>query len=159
MELNALSPAARVWIYTATRPLTATEAAKALAESQTFVKYWTAHNQQLQAAAALLHHRFLVLAVEEAQAGASGCSIDKSLQFVQALSQSIGVDFLNRMLFSYQAADGSVHTLSREAFQALYAEGSINGQTLVFDPLVKSLGELHTAFSKPLASSWHSRML
>ncbi len=154
-----LHPSARVWIYAADRALEAAEQELALLKSQQFVRQWTAHSQQLQAAALLLEGRFLVLAVDESQAGASGCSIDKSVHFVQALGQALAVDFFNRMRFSYRDAAGRVQTVGRENFQALYSEGVIDGQTLVFDPLVKSWAELQNSFEKPLADSWHQRML
>lgn len=155
----SLAPQSRVWIYAAERPLKANECALALAKSQQFVQQWTAHNQQLRAAALVLEERFLVLAVDESQAGASGCSIDKSVHFVQALGQALGVDFFNRMRFSYRDARGAVHTVNRQTFQNLHQEGAIDAHTIVFDPLVKSWAELQNSFEKPLADSWHQRML
>lgn len=157
--LPSLAPQSRVWIYAAERPLKANERELALAKSQQFVQQWTAHNQQLKAVALLLEDRFLVLAVDESEATASGCSIDKSAHFVQALGQDLGLDFFNRMRFSYRDANGLVHTLSRQEFQDLYQKGAIDMHTIVFDPLVKSWAELQHRFEKPLADSWHQRML
>lgn len=159
MNPVSLHPDARVWVYAAERALEASEQAIVQQKSEQFVEQWTAHNQQLQAKALLLEARFLVLAVDESRAGASGCSIDKSVHFVQALGQALGLDFFNRMRFSYRDAAGDVHTISREAFQTRYREGAIHGQTVVFDPLVKSWAELQNSFEKPLADSWHQRML
>lgn len=159
MNSNTFSPASRVWIYTADRPLDAKETEVVLAKSQDFVQQWTAHQQQLQAKAILLEQRFLVLVVDESRAGASGCSIDKSVHFVQMLGQMLGLDFLNRTLLSCRDPAGRVQTMNRQDFQSLYRQGLINEQTIVFDPLVKNYGELQTSFEKPLNNSWHQRML
>ena len=45
----------------------------------------------------LYKNRFLILAVDESQASASGCSIDSSVKFVKAMESELGTDFFNRM--------------------------------------------------------------
>jgi len=159
MSASQLPDHARVWVYAAARPLSNSEQQLVREKSTAFVQGWAAHGHQLLAAAELLHDRFLVLMVDEARAGASGCSIDSSVHFVQSLGAELGVDFFERMQFSYRDASGNVHTLTRPAFKAAYQAGTINATTLVFDPLVKNLGELRRAFTKPLAESWHARMV
>ena len=157
--LDQLSPQSRIWIYGADRALTAPETATVRRRAQEFVAGWVSHQQQLRAGAEVLHHRFLVLAVDETQAEASGCSIDGSVHFVQALGAELGVDFFNRMRFSYRDDDARIHTVSREEFKELYRQERIGNDTLVFDPLVKELGELRQIFERPLEDSWHSRMV
>lgn len=158
-QLDALSPLSRIWIYGADRALTPSETRQARERAQKFVASWISHQRQLRAAADMLHHRFLVLAVDETQAEASGCSIDGSVHFVQQLGAELGVDFFNRMQFSYRDAAGKIHTVPREEFKALYKKGDITNESIVFDPLVKELGELRQIFERPLADSWHSRMV
>lgn len=157
--ITQLPAHARVWIYAAERALNSAEAALALEKSQAFVQQWAAHGHQLLADAKLLHDRFLVLMVDEQQAGASGCSIDSSVHFVQQLGAQLDIDFFNRMVFHYRDAAGEVQSLSRPAFKQAYADGTITDDATVFDPLVKNVGELNSIFEKPLAQSWHSRMV
>jgi len=106
-----------------------------------------------------LHNRFLVLMVDETQAGASGCSIDSSVAFVKQIQAQYGVDFFDRMSFSYQDEQGKVHTLPRADFEKAYQEGTITDETLVFDTLVKSKAELDKGLLKPLKESWHARLV
>ena len=157
--LDNLSSESRVWIYGAERALTAAETATVRKRSQEFVAQWMSHQQSLSAAADVLHNRFLVLAVDETQAEASGCSIDGSVNFVKELGAEIGVDFFNRMRFSYRDQQGKIHTVGREEFKLLYAQGQLDNESIVFDPLVKELGELRQIFERPLEDSWHSRMV
>ena len=157
--LDQLPGHSRVWIYAADRPLSSEEAETTRTISQRFAQQWVSHNQQLRSAADLLHNRFLVLAVDQSQAGASGCSIDSSVHFVQRLGSELGVDFFNRMVFHYRDAVGQVQTAGRESFQAAYQQSNITDETTVFDPLVDNLDKLRTQFEKPLRDSWHARMV
>ncbi len=149
----------RIWIYGAERALTDTETTVIRTRLQEFVAGWVSHRRELRAAADVLHHRFLVVCVDETQAEASGCSIDGSVHFLQELGAELGIDFFNRMRFSYRDALGKIQTVSREEFKDLYRNGTLENDTVVFDPLVKELGELRQIFERPLEDSWHSRMV
>ena len=157
--LEQLDPRSRVWIYPANRPLTSEEQDRVRPILRRFAQEWISHNQQLRAGADILYDRFLVLAVDETQAGASGCSIDKSVHFLKALQADLGIDLFDRMRFSYRKEDGTIDTLPREAFAAAFAEGRITATTPVFDPLVTSVADLRARFEKPLGESWHARMV
>ncbi|MBB4077887.1 hypothetical protein GGR28_000488 [Lewinella aquimaris] len=157
--LDNLSSESRIWIYGAERALTRDETTTVRKRAQEFVSQWGSHQKALSAGADVLHNRFLVLAVDETEAEASGCSIDGSVHFVKELGAEIGVDFFNRMRFSYRDDNGKIHTVGREEFKLLYAQGQLTNESIVFDPLVKELGELRQIFERPLEDSWHSRMV
>lgn len=157
--LDRLVPQSRVWIYGSERQLTAAETTTVRKELQAFVAEWVSHRRELHAAADVLHDRFVVVAVDETRAEASGCSIDGSVRFLQALGARLGVDFFNRMIFSYRDGKGNIQTVARDEFKALYRNGKLENDTIVFDPLVKELGELRQIFERPLEDSWHSRMV
>ncbi|WP_116105529.1 hypothetical protein [Lewinella sp. IMCC34191] len=158
-SLTSLANESRVWIYGAERALTKDETKLVRERAQEFVSQWVSHSKDLAAGADVLHNRFLVLAVDETQAEASGCSIDGSVNFVKSLGAEIGVDFFNRMRFSYRDENGKIHTVGREEFKLLYSQGQLKNDSIVFDPLVKELGELRQIFERPLEDSWHSRMV
>ena len=158
-SLEKLAPESRVWIYGAERALTKEETKIVRNRAQEFVSSWVSHSKDLDAGADVLHNRFLVLAVDETQAEASGCSIDGSVNFVKSLGAEIDVDFFNRMRFSYRDEAGKIHTVGREEFKLLYSQGQLKNDSIVFDPLVKELGELRQIFERPLEDSWHSRMV
>ncbi len=157
--LDKLVPESRIWIYGAERALSDTETNTVKARLQEFVAGWASHRRELKAGADVLHNRFLVVAVDETQAEASGCSIDGSVHFIQGLGAELGVDFFNRMRFSYRDGNGDIQTVGRDEFKDLYKNGGLENDTIVFDPLVKELGELRQIFERPLEDSWHSRMV
>ena len=155
---NVLPQTTRVWIYQRNRTFTKVELPEIQIKIQQFAKAWVSHSNQLQAAAQIRHDRFVILMVDESQAGASGCSIDSSVRFMQQLGQEYKVDFFNRMLFAYQKGE-EVYSVDRMKFAALYKSGEINDATLVFDTLVNNKGDLDTKWLKPLSESWHRRMV
>ncbi|MCB0641401.1 MAG: hypothetical protein KDC44_07160 [Phaeodactylibacter sp.] len=155
---HTLSPESRVWIYQSNRPFQGEELKQVNTRLAEFARAWTSHNLQLRAYAQVHRDRFVVLMVDESQAGASGCSIDKSVHFLKQLEQEFGLDLFNRMQFAYLDGD-AVEVLAREAFEAAYQEGQITDDTLVFDNLVKTKADFEAAWLKPLATSWHKRMV
>jgi len=149
----------RIWVYAAERKLRPAEVQLAQQTASAFVQQWGSHGRPLDAEAIVLHNRFLVLAVDQRSAGASGCSIDSSVHFVQRLGAELGVDFFNRMVFHYRDADGEVHSLHRMDFAQAYREGKITNTSTVFDPLVETVDALNSDFEKPLSESWHAQMV
>ncbi len=156
--LSQLPDSARLWIYQADSPFREEDLPALRAKLQNFIQQWTSHNQQLAAAVDVLHCRFIVLAVDESQASASGCSIDKSVAFLQSLQEEYRTNLFNRLIFSYQ--DGSeVKSVHKDEFARLYAQGHIHDDTPVFDPLVATKADFDKGFVKPLGQSWHKRMV
>ncbi len=153
-----LPASARVWIYQSDRPFPEEDLPQIKAYIQQFTRNWVSHNRSLRAYGDLLHRRFVVLMVDENQADASGCSIDKSVAFLKALQAEYKVDLFDRMRFSYLEGE-TVHTVAREEFARLYQEGKIHDDTLVFDTLVNNKGAFEQAWLKPLGKSWHRRMV
>ena len=156
--VDQLHPQARIWVYQADKPFPTTATKEVEGHLQQFAEKWVSHNNQLTAGATVLHDRFLVLAVDETRAGASGCSIDSSVNFLKKIGAHYQRDLFDRLRFSYEQ-DGQVHTVSKDEFAELYQNGTINDDTPVFDPLVKTVGELSSSFRKPLKDSWHARFV
>ncbi|MFN7117254.1 MAG: hypothetical protein ACK4TA_10675 [Saprospiraceae bacterium] len=153
-----LPPSTRIWIYQSNQPFPDIKVPEVQKLVQDFAQQWISHNRQLRAHGDVLHNRFVILMVDESQADASGCSIDKSVYFLKNLQAQYGVDLFDRMRFSY--LDGEeVKTVSREEFESLYAEGKINDETPVFDTLVNNKADFDNNFIKPLHRSWHKRFV
>lgn len=153
-----LPPSTRMWIYQSNRPFSEEDVPKVREYIRQFVRSWASHNVQLAAYGDLLHRRFVALMVDEERAGASGCSIDKSVAFLKALQAEFNVDLFDRMRFSY--LDGEqVRTVSRDEFSKLYAEGKIDDETMVFDTLVNNKKDFEERWIVPLKDSWHKRMV
>jgi hypothetical protein len=157
--LAPLPAHARVWVYQASRALTGPEVAAAQLALDQFVQAWDSHGQRLAAAAAILHHRFVVLAVDQAVYPPSGCAIDKSVALVRQLEQHLGLGFLDRGRVAYRAADGQVAATVLAELKAKVALGEIRPDTLVFNTLVENLHQLRHEFEAPASQTWLARYL
>ncbi|MCY7409014.1 MAG: hypothetical protein LH473_01980 [Chitinophagales bacterium] len=70
------SPDSRTWIYLSKKEFSNEEVVELNSLLSVFCKDWAAHGNNLKAKGEVLYNRFIVLMVDETQAGASGCSID-----------------------------------------------------------------------------------
>jgi len=153
-----LPDTARVWIYQSNRPFSKEEVSQLNEKLEQFAVSWASHGLDLVATGEILHNRFVVLAVDQQQAGASGCSIDSSVRFIKELEATYDINLFDRMLFAYEL-DGAVHAASRDEFGVLYAKGKINDHTTVFNNLVDTVGALRDNWKVQLSKSWHANMV
>ena len=147
----------RVWVYQSTTELSQEQTQHIQQQLDTFAQGWTAHNHQLLAGAQVKYNRFLILVVDETQAGASGCSIDKSVNFMKQLEQQYGIVLFDRFNLAYHDGEHIVST-SRNEFEERIKTGAITQDTLVFNNLVQTLEELQTKWEVPLKDSWHMQL-
>jgi hypothetical protein len=154
----ALADTSKTWIYQSDRAFTKEEGIEIEGQINVFCENWVSHSNELKAAGQLVNNRFIVLMVDESNAGASGCSIDKSVHFIKSIGSKYKTDMFDRMNFAYQV-DGEIKTADREEFVELYNNNTINDNTLVFDNLVSNKADFENKWIKPLKDSWHSRMV
>jgi hypothetical protein len=147
----------RVWVYQSDKKLNDEVVAQIRQRLDDFTTQWTAHNNQLKAKGQVRYNRFLILIVDETQAGASGCSIDKSVHFMQSLEREFGINLFDRFNLAYRQGD-EVLSLPRHGFEELLKNGTINTDTIVYNNLVQNLSELETKWEVPFKDSWHIQL-
>lgn len=156
--MHNFSPQSKVWVYQSDRVFTTDEVTaleKVLAE---FTQQWTAHNQQLKAKGEILHHRFIILMVDETQEEASGCSIDKSVHFLQEIEKQLGISLFNRQLVSIKDGE-EVKTFTLNAIKTEFANNNITANSLVFNTLVTTKQQFDTEWELPISQTWVNRFL
>lgn len=151
------SEQSRVWIYQSDRELYDDEVKQLHEILNKFATEWTAHNHQLKAKAEIRYNRFLILIVDEDQAGASGCSIDKSVNFIKKLEQEFKISLLDRFNLAYREGE-KVRSAPRDEFEELLRSGKINSNTVVYNNLVQNLEQLETKWEVPFKDSWHNQL-
>jgi hypothetical protein len=147
----------RVWVYQSDRKLSDREAQQIQIQLDSFATGWTAHNNKLKAKADIRYNRFLILIVDESQAGARGCSIDKSVNFIKQIEEEFNINLLDRFNLAYREGD-EVLSAPRHDFEAMLKQGSINTNTIVFNNMVQNLKELQTKWEVPFKDSWHIQL-
>src|SRR5690606_13534361 len=93
------------WIYQSSRNFTDEELLEIDQGLTSFLTEWTAHGSELQAGFEIRYKRFLVIGLDQNRAGASGCSIDASVHFIQQLEQRYQVELLDRMNVSFKQGE------------------------------------------------------
>ena len=153
VAFDHLSPRARIWVYQASRPLTEAELVPLLPRLAAFAEDWTSHGRQLAASAQFLHRQFLVVGLDEAVAGASGCSIDASVRFVRELEQHLGIELLEKSRMAF-LTEGHLRLLTRRELREAIAAGQITADTPYFNNTLTTKAELTTSWPAPAGQTW-----
>ncbi|MCC7302731.1 MAG: ABC transporter ATPase [Bacteroidia bacterium] len=149
MSLQSLPAHARIWIYQSPRPLTDGEIRFINEVSLPFLKEWTSHKMSMDAALEVRHERFVILAVDEQTAPASGCGIDDSIRFIKAVSDKMGLDLLDRSLVYFRKGD-AIASVSLSDL----GNGEVKPDTIVFNNLIERLGAIHNAWEVKAKDCW-----
>ena len=157
--LDALPDSARVWVYGSEPALGKKNADAMLAEVDSFLGSWKAHGVPLHSARDWSDDRFLTIAVDQEQEGASGCSIDGLFRTLKALEAKVGGQLVTSGLVYYRGRDGEIRAVSRDHFTQLSNEGEIDNDSEVFDLSVTGLGEWRSRFRSRAADSWHASLM
>ncbi len=153
VPFSQLPSHARIWIYQANRDLQAAETGAIEQKAQEFAKQWSAHKVQLQASASVFYNSFLILGIDEHTAGASGCSIDSSVNFIRELEKEFTVQFLDRTQLAFYQEDNVIRVPLQDIKNKV-ANGEITAGTLFFNNLVQSKSDLEKAWLLPASNTW-----
>ncbi len=156
--IHTMPAHARVWVYKSAKPFTPEQRQAILERGAAFTAMWAAHGAALDACVDVLHDHFVVIAVDEQQAMASGCSIDKSVRLIQELERDLALNLTDRMVMLYEGADGLAACRVAEV-ENLIKRGEIDADTPVYDDLVSTCGDLQARFPGPLHATWLARFL
>ena len=144
----------RVWVYQSSREFTESEENKISVLAKEFLETWTAHSIELKASFEIRYHLFLILMIDVNHALASGCSIDKSIHFIEKIEKEFSVSLLDRQIFAIKQ-DEKINLISRKEFEKLNGK-EISKDTIVFNNLVQTKKELNTSWEIPIKESWHT---
>ena len=86
----------RTWVFIANRKMNEEEVLRINNELNAFVSTWKTHGTPIDASGFCFEHAAIVIAANEAEVKASGCSIDKITHVVRLLGSTLDIDFFNR---------------------------------------------------------------
>ena len=157
-DFKNLPDDSRIWIYQANRKLSDAEVAEITKLTEDFLTKWTAHGAELEASLEIKYNRFIVLGLNQANASASGCSIDASVHFIQSLQEKFDVDLLDKMNVTFYSGDYIAYKPLAD-FRKMAKEKSVSKNTIVFNNLVNTKLEYLENWEVPAIESWHNRFL
>ena len=159
VPFESLPDDARVWVFGSDRTIAENENGPLLEAVDQFISRWAAHGTPLSASRDWREGRFLTIAVDQRQAGASGCSIDGLFRTLQGLESTLGASLVGGGRIYYRTREGGVASVPRDEVEALGEQGTIGRATPVFDPTVTTLGDWRQRFETTAGASWHAQLL
>ncbi|MBS9463890.1 ABC transporter ATPase [Flagellimonas sp. 389] len=158
VPFDKLPDDSRIWIYQSNRSFRDAELEEIQEKMGRFITEWTAHGSQLEAGFEIKYKRFIIIALDQSNTGASGCSIDASVHFIQGLEQQYDVTLLDRMNVSFKQGEYITYK-SLKDFKKMAREKAISSNTIVFNNLVANKLEYLEHWEVPASESWHSRFV
>ncbi len=145
MYFPQLASDSRVWVYQSNRPFSDNEKAQLTEAFKVFVDSWAAHGSKLVADAIIIGDYFVVLAVDEKTAMASGCSIDSSVKFIKTIGQQFNIDFFNRLKLVVQN--------NEETKMISFSDLGQYEDWKIYNTLVNTIDLLNSSFLIPVSES------
>jgi hypothetical protein len=159
IPFHSLPDTSRIWIYQATRPLIPEYIEEISARLRNFTENWAAHGRGLAASFDIRYSRFIIIAVNEYETLASGCSIDASVAVLKSIERDLNISILERKDIAYKEQDGSVVSVPMEIFKAMVIDNDLDKNTIVFNNMLQTKGDLESLWEVPMEASWHKRYL
>ena len=156
VPFDTLPEESKIWIYQSNRKFSDNEMAEIQVDLENFIENWAAHGTSLAASYLLKYNRFIILAVNQEEQMATGCSIDSSVAFIQSLEQKYNVDLLDKMNVTFKVGEHVAHKTLID-FKKMAKDKAVTGETIVFNNLVNNIAEFNESWETPAIDSWHSR--
>ena len=152
VDFNTTTDNSRIWIYAAEQKLTNEQEAYILKSISNHLQNWNAHKVPLIAGVSILENHFIVVALDESENGASGCSIDTLQNKIQELENELSVSLLNRLNVFCKIED---EILCIPSFKL---EGIAKADTLFYDLTIQKKSELNS-YLKPISEGWCAHLV
>jgi hypothetical protein len=157
-DLNALIPEdfsdqSRVWIYQSSRPFSEKEEIEINEQLHQFYIQWQAHGAPVKGWAKLLLQRFIVIMADETRVEVSGCSTDSSVKVIKSIERQYEVNLFDRLSITFLVKE-KAEVLPMGQVQYAIDKGYIDSETLLFNNLVATKGDMFKNWLQPLKYSW-----
>ncbi|HEX6052812.1 MAG TPA: hypothetical protein VFZ21_26280 [Gemmatimonadaceae bacterium] len=159
VDFDDLPPDARVWVFGASNALEGPAAVGLLGAVDDFLAQWNAHGSPLVCGRDWRDDRFLAIGVDQATAGASGCSIDGLFRTLARLEPELGTKLLGAGRVYYRDSTGRIRAVTRAAFAEMARTGEVSPDTPVFDTALATAAEWRDRFERPARESWHAELM
>lgn len=147
VDFNTTADQSRIWIYAAEEKLTNEQENYILKSISDYLKNWEAHKVPLKAGVTILENHFIIIALDESENGASGCSIDTLQNKIQNLEKELSISLMNRLNIFCRIND------EIQCVPSFKLGGIATNSTLFYDLTIQNKAELHS-YLKPISEGW-----
>ena len=158
VDFKTMPDDSRVWIYQSNRDFNESEIGIINDKTIPFLDNWQAHGKDLECSYSIIDKRFIIIAVNESFNPIGGCSIDFSLQLIKDISNTIGIDLLNRLVVNLKI-ENRLESLSLSDLKNKIKDGFFSPETIIFNTDINSKSELLNNFEIDIKSSWLSKFI
>lgn len=145
---------ARIWTYTSNRKLEKKELDILSSRLSVFCEQWNTHGALMPTSFEIRFDQVIILAVDESQLGASGCSIDSSVRLLRDIETEFGIDLLNQGKVSFLHGENNLEVNNLLGIKSKVKEGILQAETIVLNPVVQSKSDLEKNWKIKAKESW-----
>ena len=158
VSFNLLPSNAKVWIYQSDSNLSSNDVELIEKEVKFFLNNWSSHNKEIESSFEIRYNRFLIIGLNENINLASGCSIDKSVNFIKNLQSILKVNFLNRLDVAYKIGN-EINSISLLEFQTMIKENKLSKDSIVYNNMIDTKKLYLNNWETTIENSWHKKFL
>jgi len=123
-----------------------------------FTGAWRSHGQVVVGSLEVVNDHLIALGADIKDMRICGGAIDASTRLVKELERDLGLQLTDRMVVVYEK-DSVLHTCRVPELEGLVKEGRLTGDTMVYDDLVATKGDMDARFRTPMRNTWMARYL
>ena len=158
VTFDKISDDSRIWIFQSNQLISNIDIESLEKKIDAFLSSWTSHGDQLMVASKIKYNLFIIIALDESCSTASGCSIDKLVNFIKNIENEYQISLLDRLDLSYRDKN-KISVLRLDDFKRKIIEKKINNDTIVFNNLINLKSDLTDNWEIPLNRSWHQKLI
>ena len=158
LSFDKISDESRIWIFQSNRLISNSDIESLQNKIESFLISWTSHGNELIVSSKIEYNLFIIIALDQSQSSASGCSIDKLVSFIKKLEDQFSISLLDRLAISYKD-NNKISVVRLDDFKRKILEKKIDNSTIVFNNLINLKSDLANNWEVPLSKSWHKSLL
>lgn len=155
-NFSHISDNARVWIFASPKAIPSANEKQILDQINTFLRGWQAHGKDLESSVQLEKSHFIIIAVNEEVAQATGCSIDSMMRFMREIEQVHDLILTDRSLVYWESNNG-IHSAPFTEIRDKISNGFLNESVKVFDTSTSSGIQLKSKWPTEAGNTWLSK--
>ncbi|MEY2704638.1 MAG: hypothetical protein RL407_700 [Bacteroidota bacterium] len=156
IPFEQLPDSSRIWLYASSRNFTTEEEQLIRKVLVDFCDVWNSHGKAMHASFEILHHQLLVLAVDQSELGASGCSIDSSVRALHELERRLNTNLVDQGKITLRDKEGRVRVVSALGIKSKINAGEITAELEVVRASLHTKADLQQLW-QPVLNSWMSK--
>lgn len=148
---------AKIWVYFITQNIENQQIEQLNQLLADFLAVWTAHQQNLSASFEIIENKILIIAVDEQNAHASGCSIDTLVKNLKMIETQLSINLLESNLVLFQNNDNQIFNVYLNEIKSNIENKTITKDSFLFDRTLTKLEDWQQRGKIKVGESWAKR--